>query len=91
MRSSIFQTAGLPVAPQADADLDIRALRTWLAVDDDGDPVLVAKDEDTTVVIEVGCGGSWDVAIRAAEHLGDTAFAYASQLRLMMAQQRAQP
>lgn len=91
MRSSMFRVTAVPVAPQADADLDVRTLRTWQAVDDDGDPVLVVKDDDTTVVIDVGGAGSWDAAIRAAENLGDMALAYASQLRLMMAEQRAQP
>lgn len=90
MRSSMFRVAEMPVAPQADADLDIRTLRAWQGVDDDGDPVLVVKDDDTTIVVDVGAGGSWDAAIRAAESLSDMALMYASRLRSSMAQQRAQ-
>ncbi|MEV4135488.1 hypothetical protein AB0J72_25335 [Dactylosporangium sp. NPDC049742] len=91
VRSTLFQVASVPVAPQPDADLDVRTLRSWLAVDDDGDPVLVVKDDDTTVVIDVGAGDSWACAIRAAEHLSDMALAYASQLRSCMALQAARP
>lgn len=62
------------------------------AVDEDGDPVLVLKDDDVTVVIDFGLGGARDTAIRAAEQLSDEALAYASKLReLMTAQQTPQP
>jgi hypothetical protein len=90
MRSSLYQVAPTPVAPQADADLDIRTLRTWQAVDDDGDPVMVIKDDETAVVIDVGDGGSWDAAIRAAERLSDMALSYASRLRALQAHRRVQ-
>ncbi|MET7426247.1 hypothetical protein [Dactylosporangium sp. NPDC005555] len=88
MRASASRVAGTPVAPQPDLDLDIRTLRSWLAVDDDGDPVLVVKDDDVTVVVDYGLGGSWDTAIRAAERLSDTSLAYAARLREVMAAQQ---
>ncbi|GAA1505533.1 hypothetical protein GCM10009827_018930 [Dactylosporangium maewongense] len=79
--------AEMPVAPQPDLDVDVRALRSWQAVDEDGDPVLVVKDDDVTVVIDMGFGGSWNAAIRAAESLGAEAFKYALRLRAL--QERA--
>ncbi|MDG6109647.1 hypothetical protein Daura_48720 [Dactylosporangium aurantiacum] len=91
MRATTFRVAEVPVAPQPDLDLDVRTLRSWLAVDDDGDPVLVLKDDDMTVVIDFGLGGRWDTAIRAAEHLSDSALAYASKLRDVMAAQQTSP
>ncbi|MEU0553815.1 hypothetical protein [Dactylosporangium sp. NPDC006015] len=91
MRSSTFSVAELPVAPQPDLDVDVRTLRSWQAADEDGDPVLVIKDDDVTVVIDIGLGGSWDAAIRAAEGLGAEAFKYALRLReVWAAQQRAE-
>ncbi|MEV0128982.1 hypothetical protein AB0H83_11055 [Dactylosporangium sp. NPDC050688] len=83
--------AEVPVAPQPDLDLDVRTLRCWGAVDEDGDPVLVLKDDDVTVVIDFGFGGAWDAAIRAAERLSDEALLYASKLRQLMAAQQAPP
>ncbi|MEU0559399.1 hypothetical protein [Dactylosporangium sp. NPDC006015] len=91
MREAQFYVAATPVAPQADLDLDVRTMRSWLAVDDDGAPVLVIKDDDVTVVVDFGLGGSWDHAIRAAERLGDSALAYASKLREVMAAQKVSP
>ena len=67
---------------------DGRWLRSWQAADDDGDPVLVIKDDDVTIVIDMGRGDSWDAAIRAAERLGAEAMTYASRLREARAQQR---
>ena len=87
MRASTFKFTTTPVAPQPDLDLDVRTLRSWLAVDDDGDPVLVLKDDDVTVVVDFGPGGEWDHAIRAAERFGDAALAYAAQLREVMTAQ----
>jgi hypothetical protein len=75
-------------APQADVDLDVGTLRTWEAVDDHGDPVLVLRDLESTVVIEFGADGAWDLAIRAAERLGDAALMYASTLRAAMAKEQ---
>ncbi|WP_327007943.1 hypothetical protein OHA72_12100 [Dactylosporangium sp. NBC_01737] len=79
----------MPVAPQPDLDVDVRALRSWQATDEDGDPVLVIKDDDVTIVIDMGRGDSWDAAIRSAERLGAEALTYASRLREARAQQRA--
>ncbi len=90
MRSSTVSVTELPIAPQPDLDIDVRALRSWQAVGEDGGPVLVIKDDDVTVVIDIGLGGSWDAAIRAAEGLGAEAFKYALRLRqAWAAQQRA--
>src|SRR4051812_5438724 len=89
MRATTFQVTPAPVAPQPDLDLDVRTLRSWIAVDEDGDPVLVLKDDDVTVVVDFGFGGEWDLAIRAAESLGDSALAYAAKLREVMAHQEA--
>ncbi|MEV4140306.1 hypothetical protein AB0J72_50115 [Dactylosporangium sp. NPDC049742] len=91
MRATTFRVATVPVAPQPDLDLDVRTLRCWGAVDEDGDPVLVLKDDDVTVVIDFGFGGAWDTAIRAAERLSDEALAYASKLRALMAAQQTPP
>ncbi len=89
MRSSTFRVAEVPVAPQPDLDVDVRALRSWQAADEDGDPVLVIKDDDVTIVIDMGCGDSWDTAIRAAERLGAEALTYATRLREARVRHRA--
>ncbi|MEV0568017.1 hypothetical protein [Dactylosporangium sp. NPDC050588] len=91
MRATTFRVAEVPLAPQPDLDLDVRTLRSWGAVDEDGDPVLVLKDDDATVVIDFGLGGAWDSAIRAAERLSDEALAYATKLRALMAAQQTPP
>ena len=72
------------LAPQGDLDLDVGTLRIWEAADDNGDPVLVLKDADSTVVIEFATDGAWDQAIRAAERLSDAALMYAATLRSEM-------
>ncbi|WP_426510463.1 hypothetical protein ACPPVO_07125 [Dactylosporangium sp. McL0621] len=71
-------------APQGDIDLDVGTLRIWEAADDNGDPVLVLKDLESTVIIEFGGDGAWDSAIRSAERLSDAALMYASTLRTAM-------
>lgn len=73
-------------APQADFDLDMRSLRAWLALDDDGTPEVELRcDEGTpderTVSIGVGLGGSWQSAITAAEATASCLLAYADMLR----------
>ncbi|GAA2368159.1 hypothetical protein [Dactylosporangium salmoneum] len=78
-------------APQADVDLDVGTLRIWEAADDNDEPVLVLRDVDSTVVIEfVAVDGAWDLAIRAAERLGDAALMYAATLRAAMAKAKQQ-
>jgi hypothetical protein len=71
----------LPTAPQADVDLDVRALRTYLALDDDNDPVLVLSDGDNTVVVQFGLGGAWESAIDGALGLNEAALRFAVLLR----------
>ncbi|MER7275856.1 hypothetical protein ABT369_15490 [Dactylosporangium sp. NPDC000244] len=73
------------LAPQGDLDLDAGAMRVWEAADDNGDPALVLKDAESTVIIEFGSDGAWDSAIRSAERLSDAALMYASTLRAAMA------
>lgn len=65
-------TNALPQSPQADLEMDLRTMRIWLALDEDGEPELVMRcDEGTremqTVVIGHGMGGHWQAAIAAAE------------------------
>ncbi|MFI5908373.1 hypothetical protein [Dactylosporangium sp. NPDC051541] len=69
----------LPDAPQGDADLDLGRTGAYLA-QDDGDPVLVLVDGDTTVRLEPGAAD--DVAVvAAAEQVADTALRFAELIR----------
>jgi hypothetical protein len=80
----------LPEAPQGDYDLDLRTLRSELAVDEDGDPVLVLRDDDTVIVVELGLGAhAMQAAIEAAHKLSDTAERYATVLHEVRAVRRA--
>ena len=86
-----YGPATLPDAPQADADLDVRSLRAFLAVDEDGDPVLVLRDDHTTVVVEFGLGGAWETAIQSALGLSKAALRYGEALHELRAKRRAEP
>ena len=80
----------LPVAPQADADMDTRLLRAWLAADDDGEPVMVLTDGDTTVVLDCGIGVEHlTAAVDAAGQLADVAAAFRDAMRTVQAERRA--
>lgn len=71
----------LPPAPQADYDLDLRSLDSHLAIDEDGDPVLVLRDGDTVVVLECGLGRhALLAAIDAIAKLNATVERYAGVL-----------
>lgn len=79
MRTAPIST--LPAAPQADYDLDLRSLEPYLAIDEDGDPVLVLRDGDTVVVLEFGLGGhALLVAIGATAKLSAAVERYAGVL-----------
>ncbi|GAB3868126.1 hypothetical protein GCM10027610_124390 [Dactylosporangium cerinum] len=73
--------SALPPAPQADYDLDLRSLEPYLAIDEDGDPVLVLRDGDTVVVLEFGLGGhALLAAINATAKLSAAVDRYAGLL-----------
>ncbi|MFI5906219.1 hypothetical protein [Dactylosporangium sp. NPDC051541] len=70
------------LVPQGEAlVLDAGTLQICDAVDKAGDPVLVLKDLESTVVIEYGGDGQWDFAIQSAEWLSRAALGYAGLLR----------
>ncbi|WP_327006858.1 hypothetical protein OHA72_06015 [Dactylosporangium sp. NBC_01737] len=76
--------SALPAAPQADYDLDLRSLEPYLAIDEDGDPVLVLRDGDTVVVLEFGLGGhALLAAIDATAKLSATVGQYTEMLHEM--------
>jgi hypothetical protein len=96
MNTGFVSLSALPEAPQADADLDLRTLRAWLANDEDGDPVLVLQDGDTTVVVEFGLGGrGLEEAIQAAGMLSEAVRGYGNVLHevraIRLAGQGAEP
>lgn len=75
-----------PRAPQADVDLDIRSLRSWIAHNDEDEPELVLRcdegtEDEQTVTIGYGVGGSWETAIAAAEAGAICLLDYADALR----------
>ncbi|MFI5916499.1 hypothetical protein [Dactylosporangium sp. NPDC051541] len=69
----------LPDAPQADADLYLSRTSAYLG-QDDGDPLLVLVDADTTVCLEAGAASPVEV-IAAAEQIADTALRFAELVR----------
>jgi hypothetical protein len=90
MNTGCVSLGALPDAPQADADLDLRALRAWLASDEDGDPVLVLQDGDTTVVLGFGLGGrGLEAAIQATGMLSEEVRKYGDVLYEVRAIKRA--
>lgn len=90
MSAGFVSLSALPDAPQPDADLDLRTLRAWLANDEDGDPVLVLQDEDTTVVLDFGLGGrGLDSAIQGTGTLGEAVQTYGNVLHEVRAIKRA--
>jgi hypothetical protein len=67
----------------------MRTLKVWLASDEDGDPVLVLADDDTTVILDYGLGGhAMTAAIEAASRLAEAAGQYENVLHEVRANRR---
>lgn len=82
--------ADLARAPQADLDLDMRETSAAVMRDDDGDLVLVLKDELSTVSIEPGLAGK-AACIERAEEIAAAALSYAELMRATLGVDPSRP
>jgi len=82
---------GTLVAPVGDVVMDVNSLRVWSSIDDDFNPVLVLKDDNTIVILRCVRGDSMDPGVRASGSLADEAECYSVSLNMISAREQSRP
>jgi len=66
--------------PASVVNIRLDGLRTFSTVDDEGEPVLVVSDGETTIEFSCGLPGLSDVSVRGAQRLVDAIRTYQAEI-----------